>query len=82
MDSVVVAHGPSCSSACGGLPRSGVKPMSPALTGGFLTTGPAGKSLFFCCFKILSFYWSRVDLQFVLVSGVLQVVQLYMPSFY
>ena len=56
--------------------------MSPALTGGFLTTGPAGKSLFFCCFKIFSFYWSRVDLQIVLVSGVQQVVQLYMCSFF
>ena len=26
------------------LPRPGIKPMSPALAGGFLTTGPPGKS--------------------------------------
>jgi len=25
------------------LPRAGIKPMSPALAGRFLTTGPAGK---------------------------------------
>ena len=27
------------------LPRSGIEPVSPALTGGLLTTGPPGKSL-------------------------------------
>ena len=26
------------------LPRPGIEPMSPALAGGFLTTGPPGKS--------------------------------------
>ena len=26
------------------LPRPGIKPVSPALAGGFLTTGPPGKS--------------------------------------
>ena len=36
----VVAHGLSCPEACGILvPMSGIEPMSPALTGGFLTTG-------------------------------------------
>ena len=43
-----VTAGPrlSCSSACGILvPQPGIEPMSPALTGGFLSTGPPGKSL-------------------------------------
>ena len=39
--SVIVAHGPSCSAACG--PRPGLKPMSPALAGRFSTTAPPGK---------------------------------------
>ena len=44
--SVVVAHGLSSPAACGILvPRPGIKPASPALEAGFLTTGPAGKSL-------------------------------------
>ena len=43
--SVVVAHGLSCHAACGILvPRPGIEPESPALEGGFLTTGPPGKS--------------------------------------
>ena len=29
------------------LPGSGIKPTSPALAGGFSTTGPPGKSLFY-----------------------------------
>ena len=37
--SVVVAHGLSCCD----LPGSGLKPVSPALAGGFLTTAPPGK---------------------------------------
>ena len=41
--SVVVTHGLSCSAACGNLPRPGIKPVSPALAGGFLTTAPPGK---------------------------------------
>ena len=28
------------------LPGPGIEPVSPALAGGFLTTGPLGKSLF------------------------------------
>ena len=40
--SVVVAHGPSCSAACG-IPRPGLEPVSPALAGRFSTTGPPGK---------------------------------------
>ena len=42
--SVVVAHGLSCSMACGNLPRPGLEPMSPALAGGFLINAPPGKS--------------------------------------
>ena len=52
--SVVVARGLS---SCGArasllrsmwnLPRAGLKPMSPSLAGGFLTTAPPGKSLVF-----------------------------------
>ena len=39
-------HGLSCPVACGILvPQPGIKPVSPALEGGFLTTGPPGKSL-------------------------------------
>ena len=38
--SVVVAHGLSCSVACG----PGLEPVSPALAGGFVTTAPPGKS--------------------------------------
>ena len=38
---VVVAHGLSCPDALWHLPRPGIKPMSPALAGRFLTTGPA-----------------------------------------
>ena len=41
--SVIVAHGPSCSAACGILPRPGLEPVSPALAGRFSTTAPPGK---------------------------------------
>ena len=35
----------SCSEACGILvPRAGIEPVSPALGGGFLATGPPGKT--------------------------------------
>ena len=45
-DSVVAAHRLSCSVACGILvPWPGIEPMSFALQGRFLTTGPSGKSL-------------------------------------
>ena len=38
-----VAHGLSCSAACGIFPGPGIEPMSLALAGGFLTTVPPGK---------------------------------------
>ena len=33
--SIAVAHGLSCSTACGSLPRAGIKPAPPTLAGGF-----------------------------------------------
>ena len=43
--SLVVTHGLSCPVVCGiFVPWPGIKPSSPALEGGFLTTGPPGKS--------------------------------------
>ena len=43
-DSVVGVLGFSCCPACGILvPQPGIKPESPPLQGGFLTTGPPGK---------------------------------------
>ena len=39
-------------------PRPGVEPTSPALAGGFLTTGPPAKSL--TVFLTLLFDWTRV----------------------
>ena len=40
-----MAHGLSCPMACVTLdPRPGIEPASPALEGGFFTTGPPGKS--------------------------------------
>ena len=44
--SLVVVRGLSSSMACGILVHlPGIKPMSPALQGGFLTSGPPGKAL-------------------------------------
>ena len=43
----VVGHGLSCSEARGIFPRSGIKPESPALVGGFLTTEPLGTPDFY-----------------------------------
>ena len=43
--SLVAAHRLSCPTACRILvPCPGIEPMSPALEGRFLTTGPPGKS--------------------------------------
>ena len=44
--SLVTVHGLNCSEPHGILvPGPGIEPMSPALQGGFLTTGPPGRSL-------------------------------------
>ena len=41
-----MVRGLSCPVACGILvPQPGIEPASPALEGGFFTTGPPGKSL-------------------------------------
>ena len=46
--SLVVVRGLSCPTACGTLvSQPGIEPTSPALEGGFSTTGPPGKSLRF-----------------------------------
>ena len=42
--SVVVGHGLSCPMSCGIFQDQGIRPLAPALSGGFLTTGPPGKS--------------------------------------
>ena len=49
--SVVVAHGRSCSAACGIFPDQGSNPVSPALAGRLSTTAPPGKP------PILLFLW-------------------------
>ena len=51
----VVVPGLNCPSACGNLPMPEIEPVSPALGGGFLTTGPPGKSRNFS----LNEHWSR-----------------------
>ena len=64
--SLVAAHRLSCPVACGILvPWPGIEPMSPALEGGFLTTGPPGKSqeqIFFRDIKRLCFGFSLIPL--------------------
>ena len=46
MGSVTVMDRLSCPEACGiSVPQPWIKPMSPALEGRFITTGPPGKSL-------------------------------------
>ena len=44
LGSIVVVPRRSCPVVCGYLPGPGIEPMSPALTDGFLTSGPPGKS--------------------------------------
>ena len=51
--SVVAACGLRCPAACGILvPRPGIEPTSPVLEGGFLTTGPPGKSQHLISYKV------------------------------
>ena len=57
-------HGPSCSLACGIIPRAGIKSMPPALAGGFLSTGPPRTSYNFLL--IFSIVW-----RFSLCSSIL-----------
>ena len=58
--SVVVAHGLPRFSVCGVFPAPGIKPTSPALGGGFSTTGPPGKSCSYFSTEIFipyNFHW-------------------------
>ena len=48
--SVIVAHRPSCSMACGIFPDQGSNPRPPALAGRFSTTAPPEKPEMFCIF--------------------------------
>ena len=60
--SAVLTHGLSCLVACEMLvPRPGIKLLSPALDGGFLTTGPPEKvPVFF--FNLVLIIWSTLQL--------------------
>ena len=55
---VVVAHGPSCSAACGIFPDQGSNPCSLHCQAGFLTTAPPGKPDL-CTFNIHAYSSSR-----------------------
>ena len=41
----------------GDLPDTGIKPMSPALAGGFFTTAPPGKPIYHNTLKKLFYFW-------------------------
>ena len=60
VDSVAVAHGLSCPHSMWDLPRPGIKPVSPALAGGFLTARPPEK--YKLGFLILLFYCWKYSL--------------------
>ena len=51
------------------LPRPGIKPMSPALAGGFLTTGPPRKSLHVVYLFLFCYYTCFPSLLFRLGNG-------------
>ena len=56
--SVVMAHGLSCPDACGILvPRPGIEPTSPALAGGFITTGPPASVLMTAFMQRICAFW-------------------------
>ena len=60
----IVVHGLSCLTACGILvPWPEIKPVSPALYGGFLTAEPPGKSLLpvFYCESVQAQAWNNVS---------------------
>ena len=57
-----MAHGLSCSAAMWDLPGLGIKPVSPALAGGFPTTAPPGKPASLVLdLGVLDFYLHRVQ---------------------
>ena len=63
-----MAHGLSCSTACGIFPDQGSDPCPPALAGGFLTTVPPGKSL------MMFFFYERAHTEPATVLSALPVV--------
>ena len=66
--SVVVSHNLSCPTACE-ICQPGIKPMSPALEGRFLTTGPLGKSmLMFFVFAVFKMTKTATDLFYSLIQ--------------
>ena len=69
--SLVVAHRLSCSEACEILvPRLGIELMYPVLQGGFLTSGPPGKSMpLHFCLLCTSFHLSGPQLPHVTING-------------
>ena len=76
--SAVVVHGLiNCPTGMWNFPRSGIKPISPALAGGFLTTGPPGTSSgsltyhFFTCtlFCLCRTYFSGLYIKSVILKS-------------
>ena len=62
VDSLVVVHGLSCSIARGLLVlQPGIEPVSLASQGGFLTTGPPGKSSLLLSTYINRYFWSAYN---------------------
>ena len=74
--SVVVGHGFSRSAAWKDLPGPGSEPVSPALAGGFLTTGPLARS------PDLSFGWisSRGEKSFLKKNTADGMIVLFIPN--
>ena len=58
MDSVVAAHGLCCSLACGLFPVPGIKLVSSALAGEFLSTVPPEKSFTYVLVYIYFIYFA------------------------
>ena len=62
-------------------PRPGIKPMSPALASGFLTTGPPGKSSVFLKKRVFFFFKARTgNPKSVKIHALHLVVLLLYPS--
>ena len=74
--SVVVAHGLSCSAACGILPDQGSNPFSPALAGRLSTTVPPGKPLGLAFLFIMTIYHLIVVLQSFVFNVIINKVVL------
>ena len=62
------------------LPRTGLEPVSPALGGGFLTTAPPGKSLFYISETLFNVWFKRRQVlmsvsSFILLQHVLLIAE-------